>query len=139
MELARVMHDTLQTTHALTVLKCVTALLEFYMCMTIDPFRPDIADSSCQTCCTFYAALSTEAARKHGHGTFWRVKPKFHMFCELAQYQCFHLGNPSMHWNYADEDFVGWVATLAESTGGAKQAGTTSRNVLDKYRILTDL
>eukprot|EP00974_Lingulodinium_polyedra_P040655 3905646-Lingulodinium_polyedra.AAC.1 len=59
------------------------------------------------------------------------------MFQELAEYQTQTLGNPKYYWNYADEDFVGWVATLARSRGGPKAAATTARLVLQKYRALS--
>ena len=138
-EIAQLMVDKNRTIHNVTVMRCIRALLQFYMSLTVDPFKPELASSSCETFSTFYSALSEEAAKKHDNDVFWKVKPKHHMFCELAQYQCAELGNPSMYWNYSDEYFVGWIASLALSRGGPKNASTTSKKVLDRYRILSDV
>eukprot|EP00974_Lingulodinium_polyedra_P035515 3408349-Lingulodinium_polyedra.AAC.1 len=59
------------------------------------------------------------------------------MFQELIEYQSQTLGNPKLYWNYADEDYVGWVATIATSRGGPKQAATLAKKVLDRYRAMT--
>ena len=66
------------------------------------------------------------------------MKPKLQMFQELAEYQGFVLGNPRLFWNYMDEDFVGFIATIARSRGGPKMAATTASNVLQQYRALAN-
>eukprot|EP00974_Lingulodinium_polyedra_P051570 4961493-Lingulodinium_polyedra.AAC.1 len=135
-EIAQLMCSKQPGPHTLALLRCMTGLLDFYVCLTLDEFKPELAYSSCQQFCSFYSALSKEGQKKHGTDLFWRVKPKFHLFCELAQFQCKHMGNPRLYWNYLDEDFVGWIALIAASKGGPKQCSTTARKVLDRYRAL---
>ena len=111
--------------------------MDFYMQCSLPEFDADQAAAACQTFCTAYAALAREASKKK-QGKAWRMKPKIHMFQELAEYQGFFLGNPRLFWNYMDEDFVGFIATLARSSGGPKVAATTATNVLQQYRALSN-
>ena len=136
LECAMTMNEKLQTVHTSAVLQCVSAQMEFYLLMGVEPYRPDLASAACQKFCSFYSALSKEAQEVHGNDLFWRIKPKLHMYQELAQYQIFQLGDPKKFWNYRDEDYVGWVATIARSKGGPKQAATVARNVLQQHRAL---
>ena len=63
------------------------------------------------------------------------IKPKFHMFQELAEWQTDTSGDPSRFWAYADESFVGIMGKVAFSRGGKRLATTTPENVIAKYRI----
>ena len=137
LEMSITMHQNLQTEHSNAVLQCVSGHMEFYLLMGVEPYKPDLASAACQKFCTFYNALSKEAQDSHGNDLFWRIKPKFHMYQELAQYQTFVLGDPKLFWTYKDEDFVGWVAKLARTEGGPKQAATVATNVLQQYGALS--
>ena len=111
----------------------VSVLLDYYVCLSMEPFQCEVAATVARTCCLLYSALSKMAADAE-QPKHWIVKPKFHMWVELAEYQSPDTGNPSFHWTYPDEDFVGWVAKLAASRGGPKQACTIAKAVLTKYR-----
>ena len=134
---AQRMHAASPTLHNTTMVKCISALMDIGMLMNLEEWHPKLAKASCQKFCILYAALAAESERVHGHSTFWRIKPKMHMFQELMEYQAQDLGNPRLYWNYADEDFVGWVANIARSRGGgALQATTAAKKVLDRYRAM---
>ena len=108
------------------------------MLMTCEQWDPVRAAECCRKFCTFYASLNKNSYTK-GDDLLWRVKPKFHLFSELAEFQAPLLGNPSMYWNYMDEDFVGWIAQLAASKGGPKAAATTARKTIERYMALESL
>ena len=57
-----------------------------------------------------------------------------HLFVHLAEDQCLSIGNPARFWAYMDEDFVGFIATIAVARGGKRIATTIPVNVIDKYR-----
>ena len=139
LQAAIAMHAQQQSVHSLTVLKCISSLLDFYMLVSLEVWQPLLASRACQQCVSFYKALSDEAkAPPISDDSLWRMKPKTHMFQELAEYQGFVLGNPRLFWNYMDEDFVGFIATIAMSRGGPKMAATTASNVLQQYRALAN-
>eukprot|EP00969_Alexandrium_andersonii_P045427 1994509-Alexandrium_andersonii.AAC.1 len=60
--------------------------MEFYMAISADVFEPSHAADACNKFLLFYSALGREASAK-GMDLHWKVKPKFHMFAEMAQYQ----------------------------------------------------
>ena len=106
--------------------------MQFYLLMTIEPWRPDLAAEYSRKCWILYAALS----QQQDDDRFWRIKPKAHMFSELGEYQQVLMGNPATFWGYQDEDFVGYVSKLAHTKGGPKTAVTLPRQVLERYRAL---
>ena len=120
-ECARKMHEEMDDMHSFTVFRCVASLADYYMLMSLDEWKPALAKQACRQFCVLYKALSDEASAKYNHDVFWRLKPKFHMFQEMAEYPGFVLGNPRTFWNYMDEDFVGWVASMAKSRGGPRR------------------
>jgi hypothetical protein len=61
----------------------------------------------------------------------WRVKPKLHLFLELAR----EGGSPATCWTYRDEDFGGTSARLARRRGGPVRPGPTSARFLDHFRL----
>lgn len=61
----------------------------------------------------------------------WRVKPKLHLFLELAS----EGGAPATCWTYRDEDFGGTASRLARSRGGRVRPGTTSQRLLAHFRL----
>ena len=84
---------------------------------SLPEFDADQAAAACQTFCTAYAALAREASKKK-QGKAWNMKPKLHMFQELAEYQAKELGNPADFWNYKDEDFMRLVSAISGRKGG---------------------
>ena len=64
------------------------------------------------------------------------MKPKIHMFQELAEYQAKELGNPADFWNYKDEDFMRLVSQLAGRRGGPAKAASGAETALTRYRVL---
>ena len=66
----------------------------------------------------------------------WDVKPKFHLFAELSTFMLHESGDPRDFWTYQDEDFVGFLSTLAFSRGGAREPATAPLKVIDRYRGL---
>ena len=104
----------------------------FYASMGADDFDPQVAADAARKACMCYGALSKEA----GDATCWRVKPKLHMWQELAEYQNVSLGNPKDFWAYKDEDFVGFIADLALRRGGPSTPATVPQRVLARYRAL---
>ena len=59
----------------------------------------------CQTVCEEYNWLNNEAW--HTRKKVWHVKPKFHMFQEMAPDQNMDLGNPKDFWEYTYEALWG--------------------------------
>lgn len=133
-ECATALHEHCHNTHSLTVLKCISSLMDFYLLMMLPKWHAPEAASACRQFCLLYAALRAEAAAT-GDDQTWRIKPKMHLFAELAEFQAPWMGNPSAYWNYADEDFVGWVAGIASSRGGPTSAASTAKRTLERYRI----
>ena len=107
-------------------------LLAFYNTFGKQPFDKALAVSSARSLCMLYKQLHVH----HAPGDLFALKPKFHLFIELAEWQTEEIGDPSRFWCYQDEDFVGWVAKLATSRGGGRSASTTPTNVVARYRAL---
>jgi hypothetical protein len=63
--------------------------------------------------------------------TAWRVKPKMHLFLELARQR----GDPSRSWCYRDEDFGGSISRMSRRRGGALKPQHTSQKVLQNFRL----
>ena len=59
-----------------------------------------------------------------------------HMFQEFGEFQTEELGDPSSFWAYKDEDFVGLIATIGFSRGGAHKADTAPRRIIERLRRL---
>ena len=107
-------------------------LLAFYNTFGKQPFDKALAASSAKSFCMLYKQLHVH----HAPGDLFALKPKFHLFIELAEWQTEEIGDPSRFWCYQDDDFVGWVAKLATSRGGGRSASTTPTNVVARYRAL---
>ena len=131
-ELCMEMRDAQNTIHNNTVLECVFHLFSFYMTMGRSPYNAEFAKSAAKQCLILYSSLSNEAMRA---GKDMRpLKPKFHLFSELAEYQIENSSDPSLFWCYKDEDLIGLIAKIAFSSGGKREAATTPKNVLLKYQ-----
>ena len=130
--LAQELHLKYDTEHTLHVLQCATALMDFYKVLS-DWQCGDVA-GLCQVVCSEYSWLNQEAWLHSKNA--WRIKPKFHMFQEMCQFQSFELGNPRGFWEYKDEDFVGWVSKLARRWGGPCTYTCQADSVFLRYRGL---
>ena len=119
----------------ITVAQLLSHLFDFYMALGVTPFQAETVAKACRACCTLYKALSDQSENPK----LWAMKPKIHMFQELAEYMASELGNPADYWCYRDESFVGFVAAVAMSRGGGRATATMSENVLQKFRALSSL
>ena len=134
LQLAQEMCEKKATTHNQTLLQAMSHMMDFYMAMSLDTFDPELAARSSRGCLECYGALSREAI-KQGK-LMWKLKPKMHMFQELAEYQVYELGNPAEFWNYKDEDYMGFISDLAFRRGGHVNPATTTLQVLNRMRVL---
>ena len=91
---------------------------------------------TCNRLCLMYSSLGDGTDVK---GSSWRVKPKFHMMCELCEYQVEVFGSPEEFWAYADESFVGFVSEFSERRGGGATASTACEGVLNRFRALSGI
>jgi len=90
-------------------------------------FFDDILSRSSRLFAAQYVALEASSI-----GTrFWRIKPKLHLFLELAASG----SQPSSFWCYRDEDFGGACAHMARRRGGLARAGPTSSTLLHRWRM----
>ena len=76
----------------------------------------------------FHTTLRTLHAM---NGQRWQLRPKLHMFMELA----FEGGSPSSSWNYREESFGGSVARQSHRYGGFASPLAMSRGTLEKFCI----
>ena len=133
LEISQHMADSLETLHYKTIFRCASSLMNFYLSFEMEPFDASFTEESCRTFCTLLSALAKEA-EDGGDDMCWRLKPKVHMMQELGEYQVHILGSPRFFWNYKDEDFVGFVAQLANTAGGPAEAVTAAQRVINRYR-----
>ena len=137
-EAARLLADARPGTRSDTIVEMVAAIFDVYMLMGLPTWYPEVAAAAARKCALLYAALSAEAVAADRDWQ-WRIKPKFHMFIELMEFQSGVLGNPSTFWTYSDEAFVGWCAELGMSRGGPKAAATAAKKVLDRFRCMEEM
>ena len=134
LRLALAMRADDDTPYTQTLVKTFAALFQFY-CLMGKAWDATAAKASCREFLVMYKALSEESLKHRGGDIrFWKVKPKFHMFQELGEYQSQSLGDPSKFWAYIDEDFVGWIAGFASSRGGAFKCASMAERTIQRYR-----
>jgi hypothetical protein len=102
------------------------ALLQCYNALSAESenWRDVLPRESRRFAAQAVALEATSRRKKH-----WRVKPKMHIFLEL----CSGEEKPSLFWAYRDEDFGGTCAHLAHRRGGLLRPGATSRGVLNRF------
>ena len=88
--LAQELYDWYQTDHAWHELQSARALQDFNK--VLEDWSTGDMHGLCQAACEEYNWLNTETIALGKN--VWRVKPKFHMFQEMAQFQNLELGNP---------------------------------------------
>ena len=129
-ELAREHFEAAGTDRAHALMRTFAVLYDCYLFVSAIPFDAKAFSDSCRHFLILYASLG------NGEDGFWSVKPKFHMFQELGEFQCVELDmSPQDFWAYKDEDFVGWVAKFAGSKGGPSNASTAALRTITKYRV----
>lgn len=105
--------------------KAATHLSACYDCLSHDRFSISTLQHHATKFLLLYKALEDATAEQ-----FWKIKPKFHLFAEL----CFEDSNPSQTWTYRDEDFGGYLASLARRRGGKYSPTAVASDVLNKFR-----
>lgn len=134
--LASEMHEVLGTTHSGIVLRVATLLLDLYCLFAERPANHEAIADTCRRLCMLYASLGGNDSEDN-QGP-WRLKPKFHMMCELCEYQVEFYGSPEEFWAYADKSFVGFVAEFSNRRGGAATASTSSENCVNRFKALSN-
>ena len=61
LECAIEMNEHCQTTKSLTILQCLSSLMDFYMLMQLDTWHRHVAAAACRKFCILYSALSQQA------------------------------------------------------------------------------
>lgn len=73
-------------------------LFSFYQLMLTDPYETRAAGEAARHFCMIYSSVSEEASN---NGTMaWKIKPTFHMFIEIDEFQNNESGDPSRYWAY---------------------------------------
>ena len=76
-------------------------------------------------------AQHMQALAQTSNGVRWRLKPKMHMFLELA----FEGSKPNRSWTYRDEDNGGYVSKLSRIRGGWHKPKTYTSKVLYLFAV----
>ena len=106
-------------------------LYAFYKEMSKDTYDMEQGATHARQCCLLYRQLRDEALNS-GHEWSWRIKPKMHLWLEMAEFQGRESGNPRRFSAYQDEDFVGFIASIARSRGGRREIATLASNVIKR-------
>lgn len=128
-ELSEHLYEIIPSDLHRTVRDMFVHLMAFYELLGQEPFDPRQASKSCRRCFLLYSVLSNKSPEK-----IWSVKPKFHMWQGMAEFQSFSSGDPARFWTYADESFVGLLGVMAFSRGGKREVMTVPRELISKYR-----
>ena len=82
--------------------------------------------------CMWHSSWLAEQSLTHVPAKcLWNITPKHHYFWHLAM-QANDL-NPRMSWCYANEDFVGKIATIGMSCRHGQVAASRSKSLMAKY------
>ena len=131
-EIVKQANDFHSSPHSRAVLHLFSRLLDIYMAIGVKGFDPNIVSEACQEFCIFYQSLVQEKTSNNA----WFFKPKIHMMQELLEVQVFSQGDPALYWTYMDEDFMGFIAGMASSRGGPRNAASVPASVLLRYSAL---
>jgi hypothetical protein len=107
-----------------TILQGTLLLGSCYDCLSHTTQRQSLV-AACRKFCLLWKALEERSP-----GKLWKVKPKAHLLCELAEYTS---DRPSDTWCYREEEFGGSLAQLSRIKGGKITPGIVARNVLVKF------
>ena len=101
-------------------------LAKCYSCLSSQNFDQQVMRESSIRFARQFVALE----QFHG-GKFFTVKPKMHLFLELASGR----NKPSTCWTYRDEDFGGSCARMSRRRGGLLNPTATSSGLIARFRI----
>jgi hypothetical protein len=118
------------TVHQQTVARVMGLLAKAYTCL--DSFDEEVLDKTAKSLGLLVVALETEEAQGLGRKN-WAVKPKLHLFMELATFICKERGNPRWFWVYADETNGGIMRCIGTRRGGKNSSSGTAFNMLSKW------
>ena len=121
--------------HFATVISLMEQFMIVVSCVSSEPYQTAVACAAARKTCLLYEALEKEALAA-GDLLHWHIKPKFHMFTELIEYNSVLRGNPAGFWAYADETWGGWLSAAGMRRGGAKFAASTALNLLQRFRAV---
>ena len=121
-------------------LRCVACLAEYYRLVATSAYFMSAADATLllgnvHSCILHYCYLASFYASRGQK--FFLVVPKMHAWFHQAVFARYC--NPRTSWTYANEDYVGRIATVAQSvvrgTGSARVGGAVVRNFLTALQI----
>ncbi len=121
-EIAKRSHDHVGSPHTKCILDLFSRLLDFYMSIGLDDYKPEVTEKCINEFCLIYKALASEA------GSCWFIKPKIHLMQEMAL-EVFLAGDPANYWTYKDEDYMGLISGMSTTRGGPRKPDTIPENV----------
>ena len=116
--------------HTQTVKSCLSYLSKCYQ--ELGDFSAERFEASADRMAILYCALEKEQLDL-GVQKKWKIKPKLHLFLELAFYLNKERGNPRLFWTYADESHGGNLRQLAKSRGGKNSSRTSCYRMLCRF------
>ena len=128
-EIAKRYHAHEASAHSKCILDLFSRLLDFYMSIALTNYDPSVTSRVIQEFCLIYRALVQET------NSCWYFKPKIHLMQELAL-AVFDQGDPANYWTYKDEDYMGLIASMSTSLGGARNPTTVPENVFVRIAAL---
>lgn len=123
--------------HGKTVKSCMQQLALCYSCIV--KFDAALLDKAARKMSLLYVALEKEALAFSFNR--WKVKPKLHLFLELASFLCLqrHYGNPRNFWTYNDESYGGRARFAGASKGGKNSSSASAYRLLQTWCANTNL
>lgn len=118
------------TVHQQTVAAVMGLLAKAYT--QLDVFDAEVLDATATKLGLLVVALETEESEGLGRKN-WAVKPKLHLFMELATFLCKERGNPRFFWVYTDETNGGIIRCIGTRRGGKNSSSGTAFNMLTKW------
>ena len=121
-----------QDIHTQTVKSCMQLLAKCYDALT--NFSAADFEHNATRMAILYCALEKEQLDL-GVLKRWKVKPKLHLFLELAYHLCLkqQKGNPRQFWTYADEGHGGQMKDVSKSRGGPNKSASSSYRMLCRF------
>lgn len=123
--------------HVRTVKSCMHELAVCYKCLVT--FDATVLDVAARRMALLYVALEKEAEKSNAKR--WKVKPKLHLFLELASFLCLQkqFGNPKNFWTYSDESYGGKARHAATKRGGKNSSSSSAYKLLQSWCAKTNL